>query len=61
MLIEGLPLWLAQTNAWIVSANGPGGECVLIDAPPDPAAILARLAHHEMRLVALFNTQTGFG
>ncbi len=29
---------------------------MLIDAPPDPAAILARLAHHEMRLVAVFNT-----
>ena len=56
MLIEGLPLWLAQTNAWIVSAHGPGGECVLIDAPPDPSAIVQRLAHHGLRLVALFNT-----
>ena len=56
MLIEGLPLWLAQTNAWIVSAQGPGGECVLIDAPPDPSAIVERLAHHGLRLVALFNT-----
>ena len=56
MLIEGLPLWLAQTNAWIVSAQGPGRECVLIDAPPDPSAIVQRLAHHGLRLVALFNT-----
>jgi hydroxyacylglutathione hydrolase len=56
MMIEGLPLWLAQTNCWIVAPDGPGGECVLIDAPPDPKTILDRLAHHELRLVALFNT-----
>ena len=56
MLIEGLPLWLAETNAWIVAPQGPGGECVLIDAPPDPRAILDRLAHHGLRLVALLST-----
>ncbi len=56
MLIEGFPLWLAQTNCWLVAPDGPGGECVLIDAPPDPAAIVARLEHHELRLAALFNT-----
>lgn len=56
VLIEGLPLWLAATNAWIVAPDGPGGECVLIDAPPDPTAILQRLAHHELRLVALLST-----
>jgi len=56
MMIEGLPLWLAQTNCWIVAPAGPGGECVLIDAPPDPTTILERLAHHGLRLVALLNT-----
>jgi hydroxyacylglutathione hydrolase len=56
MLIEGLPLWFTETNAWIVTAQGPGGECVLIDAPPDPASILARLEHHGLKLVALLNT-----
>ena len=56
MLIEGLPLWLAGTNAWIVAPDGPGGECVLIDAPPDPRAILDRLDHHGLRLVALLST-----
>jgi hydroxyacylglutathione hydrolase len=56
MMIEGLPLWMAQTNCWIVAPDGPGGECVLIDAPPDPATIVDRLAHHGLRLVALFNT-----
>ncbi|MBV9039426.1 MAG: MBL fold metallo-hydrolase [Acidimicrobiia bacterium] len=56
MLIEGLPLWIAATNAWFVAPNGPGGECVLIDAPPDPSAILSRLEEHGLRLVALLNT-----
>lgn len=56
MLVEGLQLWLAATNSWIVSASGPGGECVLIDAPPDPKAIVDRLQHHGLRLVALFGT-----
>jgi glyoxylase-like metal-dependent hydrolase (beta-lactamase superfamily II) len=56
MLIEGMPLWLAETNAWIVAPDGPGGEAVLIDAPPDPAAIVDRLAHHQLRLVALLST-----
>ena len=55
-LVEGIPLWVADTNAWIVSAQGPGGECVLVDAPPDPSAIVERLAHHGMRLVAIFGT-----
>ena len=56
MLIEGLPLWLAETNAWIVAPSGPGGECVLIDCPPDPESILKRLDHHGLRLVALLST-----
>src|SRR5688572_8964608 len=55
-MIEGLSLWLAETNAWIVAPDGPGGECVLVDAPPDPRAILDRLAHHGLRLVALLST-----
>ena len=51
-----MSLWLAETNAWIVAPAGPGGECVLVDAPPDPSAILRRLAHHGLRLVALLST-----
>ena len=56
MQIEPLTLWLAQTNAWIVAPDGPGGECVLVDAPPEPAPILARLAALDLRLVALLST-----
>ena len=54
--IEPLTLWLAQTNCWLVAPDGPGGECVLIDAPPEPASILHRLEHHGLKLVALLNT-----
>jgi hydroxyacylglutathione hydrolase len=56
VLIEVLPLWIAETNAYLIAPTGPGGECVLIDAPPDPQAILGRLAHHGLKLVALLST-----
>ena len=56
MIIAGLRLWIAGTNAWVVSAAGAGGECVLIDAPPDPGAVLGHLAEHGLRLVALLAT-----
>lgn len=38
LTIRAVPLWLAATNCYLVSvdADGPG---VVIDAPPDPAAI----------------------
>ena len=55
-LVEGLPLWLAQTNCWVVAPNGPGGECVLIDAPPEPARIVQYLQSQGLRLVALLST-----
>ena len=56
MLLHGIPLWIAQTNAWFVAPAGPGGECVLIDAPPEPDEILAYLAEQDLRLVALLAT-----
>ena len=56
MMIAGLRLWMAGTNAWVVSATGKGGECVLIDAPPDPGAILHHLDENGLRLVALLAT-----
>jgi len=56
MDISGLRLWIAGTNAWIVAPSGDGGECVLIDGPPDPRAILNHLDEHGLRLVALLAT-----
>jgi hydroxyacylglutathione hydrolase len=55
-MISGLRLWIAGTNAWVVSATGAGGECALIDAPPDPGAILGHLEENGLRLVALLAT-----
>ena len=56
MTIEGLRLWIAGTNAWIVAPAGPGGECVLVDAPPEPESIVSRLTEQGLRLVALLAT-----
>ena len=55
MMIAGLRLWIAGTNAWVVSAT-LGGECVLVDAPPDPSAIVGHLEENGLRLVALLAT-----
>ncbi|MGI8984410.1 MAG: MBL fold metallo-hydrolase [Acidimicrobiales bacterium] len=55
-MIAGLRLWLAGTNAWIVSATDAGGECVLVDAPPDPGPILRAMEEKGLRLVALLAT-----
>jgi len=56
VLVQRVPLWVAATNAWIVSAGGPGTECVLVDAPPDPAALVGKLQRSGLRLVALLAT-----
>lgn len=56
VIIERLPLWLASTNCWIVAPTGAGGECVIVDAPPDPEAILARLGQLDLTLVAMIVT-----
>jgi hydroxyacylglutathione hydrolase len=55
-IVESLTLWLAATNAWLIAPDGPGGECVLVDAPPEPGPILERLAALDLRLVALLST-----
>jgi glyoxylase-like metal-dependent hydrolase (beta-lactamase superfamily II) len=55
MLIAGAPLWLYQTNAYVV-ANEPGGPAVVIDAPPDPAGISDLLAAHDLTPVAALVT-----
>src|SRR5438270_200963 len=39
MLIEGLPLWLAETNAWLVAPRWPGGRCVRLDVEGEPVIL----------------------
>lgn len=54
MILEQIPLWVATTNSWIVSADGV--ECVIIDIPPDPTAVLDRLHRLNLRPVAIIAT-----
>jgi glyoxylase-like metal-dependent hydrolase (beta-lactamase superfamily II) len=55
-IVAGMSLWLAETNCWLVAPTGPGGECVLVDAPPDPEQILRKLHELDLRLVAILST-----
>ena len=55
MLIDGRPLWLAQTNTWVVAPER-GGLAVVVDAPPDARGVLDLLAGHELTPVALLVT-----
>jgi len=51
-----MQLWMAGTNAWFVASDGAGGECLLVDAPPDPGPIIEHLTREGLRLVALVST-----
>lgn len=37
--VSGAPLWLAATNCYVVTAQ-PGGDAVVVDAPPDVPGVL---------------------
>jgi glyoxylase-like metal-dependent hydrolase (beta-lactamase superfamily II) len=55
MLLASRSLWLAGTNTWII-ATEEGGEAVIIDAPPDPRAIVDLVSHHSLVPVACLLT-----
>lgn len=55
MLILAAPLWVAQTNTYVV-AEGSGGPAVVIDAPPDDDAIGRLLNENDLTPVALLLT-----
>ncbi len=55
MIIESRELWLAATNTYVVAPER-GGPAVVIDAPPDPDAVIDLLAKHELTPVALLLT-----
>lgn len=55
VIIESRELWLAATNTYVV-APARGGPAVIIDAPPDPDAIIDLLHKHELTPVALLLT-----
>ena len=55
MLIAGMPLWLYQTNTYVV-ADDRGGPAVVIDAPPDPKGVGDLLARFDLTPVAVLVT-----
>ncbi|MFP3913536.1 MAG: MBL fold metallo-hydrolase [Actinomycetota bacterium] len=55
MIVGTRSLWLAQTNAYAL-ARERGGPGILVDAPPDPAAVLALTREADIRPVALLLT-----
>ncbi len=55
MIIEGTPLWLADTNCYVV-AREEGGDAVVVDAPPDVEGVAALLESHGLTPVALLAT-----
>ncbi len=55
MLLIRVPLWLAETNAYIAAAES-GGPAILVDAPPDPGPIVDLLLEHDLALAGVLLT-----
>jgi glyoxylase-like metal-dependent hydrolase (beta-lactamase superfamily II) len=55
-VVEGHPLWIFETNAWLLAPAGPGGECVVVDVPPAPGALVERIRALDLRPVAVLVT-----
>ena len=55
MLIESRSLWHFETNAYVVAPE-PGGPALVVDAPPDPSAIVDLLASFDLTPVAVLVT-----
>jgi glyoxylase-like metal-dependent hydrolase (beta-lactamase superfamily II) len=52
MLVEAYPLWIFETNAWLVAAS-PGGACLVVDVPPRPDRLIARIRELDLHLAAV--------
>lgn len=55
MIVRSAPLWLAQTNTYVI-ASEVGGEAIIVDAPPDPEGVVALLKEDGLTPVALLLT-----
>ena len=55
MIIHSIPLWVAQTNCWIM-ADEDTRLAVVIDAPPDPEPIGRFLGAHDLAATAILLT-----
>jgi len=55
VIIESRELWLAATNTYVVAPEA-GGPAVIVDAPPDPEAVVELLRKFDLTPVALLLT-----
>ena len=55
-LIYGAPLWLVATNFWAIRSSTSSKECVLVDVPPDPGAVIDFLTQRCLKVVAIIAT-----
>lgn len=55
MIVLSRPLWLTQTNTYVL-AGERGGEAIVVDAPPDPPAIVDLIRGAKLTPVALLLT-----
>lgn len=55
LLIRQIPVWVTETNAWVV-AEERGGMAFLVDAPPDPEAVGRHLAELDVSVVGILLT-----
>ena len=53
--LAAAPLWVAQTNCYVIAPER-GGPGVIVDAPPDPAAVAQIVEHGDIIPVALLAT-----
>ena len=56
LVVQALPLWILETNAWLLAPDGAGGDCVIVDVPPSPGALVERIRRLNLRPVAVFLT-----
>jgi len=55
MLVASDELWLAHTNTYVIAPDR-GAPCVIVDAPPDPEAVIALVDRFQLTPVALLLT-----
>jgi hydroxyacylglutathione hydrolase len=55
VIIDSRPLWLAQTNTYVIAPE-PNGPAVVVDAPPDPEGVTDLLRKHGLTPVAVLLT-----
>ena len=59
-LVEGVPLWLFETNAWVLAPAGAGGDCIIVDVPPAPGRLVERLRRLRLRPTGIVVTHAHF-